>query len=385
MRLPFIKREPKAQRKFWHKIGTDSAYVLSPTGPSANSARSNSAAVACVEKIIGRAVEIPFTSNNPSAERVLRNPSWMLSVDTIMFWRRVYEHILYDGDAAIMRMASGSLRVGRTDGAAVVSGDGNNTTITRPFRTQKIGDEDDELINVREPDICRLFWAEKGMTPWRLIQEEAIAYKESMDDLYQEAKKARRVSAELDVADALQEQDQLEEKMEEFQRSTNTGSKQMIVPLDKGVEYKPINFGPAAPHDERVRVTLAGVARVYGVPIQLLNAGVDRQTVDEADAHLLRDAVIPLVRKVAAGLSKIFRAEVKPDMSKVGLPSRTGVAGLMMTLSQTGVLTVDEIREQVGFEPLGDERGGEFPQAAGAPETDNGSDGGNGNDNKDQT
>lgn len=346
--------------KFWPEIYSSDAYSVS----TANGTRSSGAVVACVQKIVSRAVEIPFMSSNPAAERVLRDPSWLLSVDREMFWRRVYEGMLYDGEVAVYRTASGKLRVGKTDGSAIITGDGAETRVSRSFRTRRMGDEDEETFDVQDTDICRLFWAEDGMTPWRLIQKEAAAYAESTDDLYQEAQKARRMAAEVDINEALQEIDQLDEKLDEFQQALKNGQKQRIYPFPKGVNIKPVQFGHDAPHDERLRVSLAGIARVYGVPLQLLNAGVDRQTVDEADAHLLRDAVVPLVRSVASGLTKVFRADVQPDMRKVGLPSRTGIAGLMMKLSQTGVLTINEIREQVGYPPM--EGGDEFPETAGA-------------------
>lgn len=341
--------------------------------------RNNGAIVSCVQKIVSRAIEIPFMSENRDAQRVLSNPSWLKSLDPVMFWRRLYETVLYDGDAAVYRASSGLLRIGRTQGVANLRESGGMTLVERTFRTKDIGDVNSVTLNVSDADVCRINWVDNegwtGKSPYEVCRKDADAYQEAMDGLYQEVKFARRISGEIDVNEWFNDKAELEEALKEFNDLLKSGRKNLYSILHKGVNFKPSQHPASPPHEELLTQSLAGVARVYGVPLQLLGAGdgmANRLTVDEADAHLTRDAVQPIVRQVAGGLSRILDAEVKPDMRNVALPSKTGMAGLTMQLAQSGVLTVNDIRRQIGFEPLEDERGDQFPQTAGAAERDNG-------------
>lgn len=344
-------------RRYFNIDGTT---LTKPTG--LGDPRSNGAVVSCVQKIVSRSLEIPYISTDRSVQRVLDSPSWLKSVDSQMFWRRIYEEILYDGEAGIFRAASGGLRVGKVQEDATPEG----SRVMRSFLTPALGDVDSETLRVDDADVCRLRWSESGVRAWEICRTDALAYAELMDDLYQEGKFARRVTQEIVYDEHFNDPDGLDEQLEEIYSKMRSGRKQQVPTLRRGVSFesKPIPESP--PHAERLTEALAGVARVYGVPLQLLNTGLERHTVDEADAHLLRDSVLPLVRSVASGLTKIFGRPVEVDMRKVGLPSRTGIAGLVMQLSQSGVMTIDEVREQIGLPPIGDERGDEFPTTAGA-------------------
>lgn len=371
---------------FWQNIYSNEPGISTGYGP-----RSNGSVVSCVSRIVSRALEIPYVSRDPEVQNVLDNPSWMKSVDPRMMWSRLYECVLYDGNGAILLTASNKLRVGQVQGVATVeerkmmnpmTGKEEVTSmITRSFRTQRIGDASTETIQVSEPDVCRIHWSESMDSPWQVISKEAMAYSEMMDDLYQEGKHARRITNEIEFTDTFSDPSMVDEKLSEMNKLLNSGRKYITVALAKGVNYSPRQPVSSPDHGGRVGVSLASVARVYGVPLQLLQSGVWRQSIDQSDAHLLRDAVLPLVNDVAAGLSKIFKSEVKVDMRKVGLPSRTGTAGLLMQLGQSGVLTINEIREQAGFDPI--EGGDVLPQTAGAAERPGGEMGTEGDDDGD--
>lgn len=372
MNLKFWQRKPQAStggpsslviegRKYFTLDGSPIAGANGGTG------RANGAVVACVSKIVSRAIEIPFVSTDPSVQRVLDAPSWLKSVDAAKFWERLYETVLYDGEATVFRASTGTLRIGRASSGLVIEGSGTETErIYRDVQTRMIGDQDEETIRVGEPDLCRVRWSDSAERPWSVCRKDALAYAELMDDLYQEGRFSRRITEEVEFTDAFTSKEAADEKLAEIQGILTNGRKQQSVALMKGMHFMPRHGVSSPPHEERLTQALLGVARVFGVPLQLLGVAQAKRevSIEEADAQLLRDAVIPLARKVASGLAKVFSRPVQVDMRQVGLPSRTGVAGLMMQLSQTGVLTINEIREQVGYGPT--DGGDEFPTTAGA-------------------
>lgn len=364
------RSEPQANvgRRLWTSIESGGGSYLS--GSNIGSPRGNGAVVACVQRIVSRAIEIPFMAESDSAQRVLDAPSWMKSVDSVKMWRRLYECVLYEGNGAVMRTAGGLLRVGQVDGDAIITRmETGQDRIARDFRTKAIGDVETETVRVQEPDVCRINWAEDCTRPWDVVRKEAMAYAELMDDMYQAAHHGKKVVGMVKQTEVFQDANRADESLKQFREQLQSSRKYMTGALEKGLDYSTVPLPSIEGSD--AAEALAAVARVYGVPLMLLQAGAWRMNIDQADAHLLRDAVIPLVSSVASGLTKIFGEKVKPDMRAVGLPSRSGTPGVMMTLSQTGVMTINEIREQVGLPPMED--GDVLPQTAGAAERPGGS------------
>lgn len=348
-------------RNFWETPGSE-AYHGEYTEP-----RRNGAVVACVQRIVSRALEVGYMSERGSTSTLLSDPSWVRSWDTNFFWRALYERVLFDGEAGLALADSGRLRVGRYEGVNRADGMGQEYTMI----AAKANGIDEESIVVGVDNFNLVSWNGNGDRPYDVIRTEAAGYAECYDDLNQEARYARRIASEIEMNDMFADPDRGEEAIAQLTKLLRTKRKYLTPVLTRGMNYVNKESPESPPHKERISEALAGVARVYGVPLPLLMSGVERQTIEESDAHLLRDAVYPLVRSVAAALTRLLDIEVMPDLKRVGLPSKQGIAGYAMTMGQTGVFTINEIRAEVGFDEI--EGGDEFPETAGAAEREQGS------------
>ena len=362
----FSKKEKEAARnekKFWVQVGTDSEYVL--VGGNSSTARKNGAVVSCVERIVSRAVEIPFSSTSSRGRTILRDPSSLPTLTDRMFYRRLFETVLYDGEAAVVMTPSGRLRVGTVSNSVI-----NNSemwTVTSQMDDRSASED----ITVRAADIGIVRWNDSGEKPYNIFQKEAIAYQECVDDMYQEAAHARKVTHEVELGELFDDSERVRENLKAVREKLKTSRKYQMPVLSPGLKIQTRYPPTAAPHKERLTESLAAVARVYGVPLPLVMTGQSRATIDDSDSHLLRDAVLPLVGDVASALARVIGERVFPDLRRVGLPSKSGMAGLMKDLGQTGAVTINEIRHLAG---LGAVEGGDaLPETAGAAERNSGS------------
>lgn len=333
----------------------------------------NAAVRSCVRVIVSRALEVPIVLPKGYDER-----PYLDVYDWRQFWRTLFEKVLYDGVALVYVENNGRLHI--ANNGTLVQGDGmkaptwslnalQNTLVIRP-----------QMRDASE--VAAIGWSAARQSPWETAQGAANAYTESFDDLYQQAKFERRITSEVEVNKAFSATpDQLEEQLSDITEGVlKSGRKYQSAFLGYGVKYAPRFFAGSPPHKERIETSLAGVARVYGVPLQLLmvQAG-QRMDIEQLDANLMRDAVLPLLHDTTAALSRITMKDVMIDDTRVALPTRTGITGNAMTLSQTGVMTINEIREVLGLPPI--DGGDVLPQTAGAAERDN--DGGDEKESKD--
>ena len=120
---------------------------------------------------------------------------------------------------------------------------------------------------------------------------------------------------------------------------------------------------------------VADIARVYGIPVEMIASEGPRPAVEETEDALMRNAVLPIVKAISAGLSRtILNKEdrmkelfIDADLRQYSGPT-TGRARKGLTESQSGVITINEIREGMGYGPRPD--GDLYPTAAGAPTRD---------------
>ncbi len=162
---------------------------------------------------------------------------------------------------------------------------------------------------------------------------------------------------------------------EAFAGTANTGK---IVQLPHGHTLK---AAPSLAKEmlaaEQLNWSVNEIARHYGVPLALIQHtnGV-RQSTEELETALVQEAVAPLCAQMSDAYTERILTEsdrmagyrVEADLSAFGLPTASGKASRAMTLAQTGVVTINEIRRGLGLPPIDD--GDRYPDAAGAPERD---------------
>lgn len=111
----------------------------------------------------------------------------------------------------------------------------------------------------------------------------------------------------------------------------------------------------------------------YKVPTSLVNLDLPSHSVPNISAsygHFIRQALKPVLEPVFEILAHRNGGTVKLDYSAVERGTIMDVADGIMKLSQTGVLTINEIRAQSGYGPI--DGGDRFPDAAGAPPSSGG-------------
>ena len=126
---------------------------------------------------------------------------------------------------------------------------------------------------------------------------------------------------------------------------------------------------------EDIEKAFEGIMRAwcynYRVPTALLYLDLpshSRESVSATYGHFLRQCVKPLLEDIVEALKERTGAKIKVDYSGIEKGSVIENADQIIKLSQTGVLTINEIREMEGFPPRSD--GDIYPNAAGAPQTE---------------
>ena len=119
---------------------------------------------------------------------------------------------------------------------------------------------------------------------------------------------------------------------------------------------------------------------LYKLPTSLINLDLpshSTQNVGASYGHFLRQNLKPLINSVTHAISVRTGNGVIANFRAVEKGSALEGAEAVMKMSQTGVFTINEIREIEGYPPRTD--GDAYPDVAGAPQT---GDSGDGNDKK---
>ena len=112
----------------------------------------------------------------------------------------------------------------------------------------------------------------------------------------------------------------------------------------------------------------------YGLPPSIMSLDLPThkdQSLSAAFGMFLRQCLQGLVEPVFRGIEAHSGATIVEDYKRIERASDTDLAETTMTLAQSSVFYIDEIRENVyGARPLPNGDGQAFPQVAGAPDTD---------------
>ena len=115
---------------------------------------------------------------------------------------------------------------------------------------------------------------------------------------------------------------------------------------------------------------------IYKLPTSLLNLDLpshSTQNVGASYGHFLRQNLRPLINSIANAISIRTGVLVTPNYKAVEKGSALEGAQGIMKMAQSGVFHINEIRAIEGYDPV--DGGDQFPDVAGAPESNKNSDG----------
>ena len=134
----------------------------------------------------------------------------------------------------------------------------------------------------------------------------------------------------------------------------DTGGRRPLI-LDGGIEidkisdvsFKDLDFQSAILENEKI------ILKAIGVPPIMLDSGNNANIRPNMRLYYL-ETVLPIVRKMNFGLSRFFGFEIKEDATDIPAlqPELRDQSQYYTSLVNGGIISVNEAREQLGFEPL---------------------------------
>lgn len=132
-----------------------------------------------------------------------------------------------------------------------------------------------------------------------------------------------------------------------------------VLPIPMDVVTTPPSVGQLG-IDDIAGVAEATVAAVYGIPIQLLglSSSSKHQTYanrEQASRDFTERVLVPFWRRVARAVGRLYGVEVTPDLDSVAaLKADYSDYATKLYDGGNGLLTRDEARALLGYDPLGD-------------------------------
>lgn len=221
----------------------------------------------------------------------------------------------------------------------------------------KIPFDIDEVIYFKLPNIKDPY---RGMSPLKACIDAADQHKAMRD--YQKALFQNRAVPEGILApkqDAIITEDQQKQIEKEWQRAYGGVSKSGKIAILRGaVEYKPLTISPKElEYAEGRRITKEEIAGAYGVPMSLLGVeDVNKANAFAGNYQFLRGTIKPYCLRISQKLNEqllpmfddsLFVAydDVVPEDKAFDLTWND-------TYKRNGVLTKNEIRQLIGYEPV---------------------------------
>ena len=134
----------------------------------------------------------------------------------------------------------------------------------------------------------------------------------------------------------------------------DTGGRRPLI-LDGGIEidkisdvsFKDLDFQSAIQENEKI------ILKAIGVPPIMLDSGNNANIRPNMRLYYL-ETILPIVRKMNFGLSRFFGFEIKEDVTDIPAlqPELRDQSQYYTSLVNGGIISVNEAREQLGFEQL---------------------------------
>ena len=121
------------------------------------------------------------------------------------------------------------------------------------------------------------------------------------------------------------------------------------IEIDKisDVSFKDLDFQSAIQENEKI------ILKAIGVPPIMLDSGNNANIRPNMRLYYL-ETILPIVRKMNFGLSRFFGFEIKEDVTDIPAlqPELRDQSQYYTSLVNGGIISVNEAREQLGFEQL---------------------------------
>mgnify|MGYP001197837280 CR=1 FL=1 len=125
--------------------------------------------------------------------------------------------------------------------------------------------------------------------------------------------------------------------------------------LDGGIEvdslsntnFKDLDFQNSISENEKI------ILKALGVPPILLDSGNNANIRPNLRLYYL-ETILPIVRKINFGFERFFGFEIKEDITDIPAlqPELRDQSAYYTSLVNGGIITINEAREQLGFEPI---------------------------------
>lgn len=376
--LKYLGRRDEDTKEFVSYANLNNALL----GRDSTSAFLHSAIRSCVERIISRALPAEFTSSDKSKQRILDNPLGQGKFGKIAFYRSLYEQLLIDGNAFVYRTVSSDRENAGGRRVAISSGTEYLPQVKK-WRVQKrINQQQMSIMSADNEGLITHFYLgykegdehHKVQSPIQAIERALLLHDSTRNLLIDYAQKGHKLGGLFKGTPGVSTADrpQLKSDYQDLNKDlTKLKRNYSIMAAPPEIEYMPIPK-VAPPTMEALDMALQEIARVYGVPMEMLQARKERTDYSNVDDHLMSDAVFPMLDMVCDGLSRHLKTEVtvKPFTA---FRAVLGSASKHITnLAQTTVPTVNELRALLRYPPVS--WGNEPPQPAGAGYNQNKSD-----------
>lgn len=324
----------------------------------------NSVVHACVERIISRAVGAKmYTADfNPAARPV--KPHWGMS--RYHWYRQLYEQMLYTGNGLVwLDQESGNFNVGITrlssyDEAANMW----NIAIDR---------QGTQIRRMPGQDMIHFYLGRReGLVPHKVdspilkIKRALSLHNETRELLTDYAANGHRLAGTFQATREVMDQNRLRNMVQDMRRALEVKSSRFAtIATPNFIEFRPTGQ-VAHPMFEGIDIAIREICRVYGVPPELMGLTAYRGDYMNTDNHMLTEAVFPLLDSVCGTWEEAIAQPVRYWPLSLHRPTLNSAAHTLMGLAQTGIMTINELRQLTGMSPLPDHD--IMPMTAGAPE-----------------
>jgi len=312
-----------------------------------------------VNMVVDDAAEIPSVVDRVSVPGVIKGIK-RAKVDTLLnkepnpfqdistFKRNLITDYLLDGNMFIYYDGAHLYHVP----ADTVSIHGDAKTYVDKYTYNEIDYKPTEIIHIKENSFHDIYRGVSRLKPAVRTMQIMSYMRNFQDNFFQNGAVPGLV---------LKSPNTLSEKIKERMMQSwqmryrpDTGGRRPLI-LDGGIEidkisdisFKDLDFQSAIQENEKI------ILKAIGVPPIMLDSGNNANIRPNMRLYYL-ETVLPIVRKLNFGLSRFFGFEIKEDVTDIPAlqPELRDQSQYYTSLVNGGIISVNEAREQLGFEHL---------------------------------
>ena len=312
-----------------------------------------------VNMVVDDAAEIPSVVDRVSVPGVIRGIK-RAKVDTLLnkepnpfqdistFKRNLITDYLLDGNMFIYYDGAHLYHIP----ADTVTIHGDSKTYVEKYTYNEIDYKPEEIVHIKENSFHDIYRGVSRLKPAVRTMQIMSYMRNFQDNFFQNGAVPGLV---------LKSPNTLSEKIKERMMQSwqmryrpDTGGRRPLI-LDGGIEidkisdvsFKDLDFQSAIQENEKI------ILKAIGVPPIMLDSGNNANIRPNMRLYYL-ETILPIVRKMNFGLSRFFGFEIKEDVTDIPAlqPELRDQSQYYTSLVNGGIISVNEAREQLGFEQL---------------------------------